>query len=195
MPDCSIRSTLVRRAALFLVPALAGAASPAAAQRHAQDSIRHRRTICVMPPVRVSGRADEVYVDCQLTHPARWLAPRREPVYPEPFRVAGIEGRVRLQFVVNAQGRVDDGSIRVVQSTHSRFTKAARYALLSWRATVPRRDSVPVPELMVQDFVFALGGPHRCPRIEPRVRQGAVEGDAMLICVPGPVTGVRDTAR
>ncbi|HEV2146451.1 MAG TPA: energy transducer TonB [Longimicrobiaceae bacterium] len=46
-------------------------------------------------------------------------------LYPPLLRDAGITGQATIKFVVNAQGRVDPGSISVVSSTHDAFGEAS----------------------------------------------------------------------
>ena len=52
-----------------------------------------------------------------------------EPVYPKSLRRAGIEDRVILRALVNADGHVARSSILVVQATQQEFANAAREAL------------------------------------------------------------------
>ena len=51
------------------------------------------------------------------------------PVYPVIMLRAGIDGRVVVQALVNAQGRVEAASILVRQATHVEFIQPARQAL------------------------------------------------------------------
>ncbi len=46
--------------------------------------------------------------------------------YPEPLRLAGIEGHVLVEFVVNADSRLREKSIRALDSTHEGFEDPAR---------------------------------------------------------------------
>jgi len=74
-----------------------------------------------------------------------------EPVYPMMLRAARVEGRVLVQVVVDTLGRVESGSLEIVQSTHSQFNDPARRAALTCRfrpATArgrPARVRVHVP--------------------------------------------------
>src|SRR5260370_9530954 len=47
------------------------------------------------------------------------------PAYPDSLRAQGSEGRVRVQVVVDASGRVEPGSAVVVQSPNAGFNQAA----------------------------------------------------------------------
>src|SRR5581483_327526 len=43
--------------------------------------------------------------------------------YPDVLHVAGIEGMVMVEAIVDTTGRAEPGSVRVVQSTHPGFDK------------------------------------------------------------------------
>lgn len=47
------------------------------------------------------------------------------PRYPPVLRLAGIEGRVQLEFVIDTTGHLERGSLRVLESTHPGFEAAA----------------------------------------------------------------------
>ena len=48
------------------------------------------------------------------------------PRYPEMLRQAGIEGFVLMEFIIDTTGRVEDGSLNVLQSTNRAFEGPAR---------------------------------------------------------------------
>lgn len=52
------------------------------------------------------------------------------PVFPEVMKAAGINGKVTTEFVVNTDGHVDQGSFKIVSSTHKSFEEAAKQAIL-----------------------------------------------------------------
>ncbi len=68
----------------------------------------------------------------------RAAAPRPDnpaPRYPEGLRVAAVEGRVLVRFVVDTAGRVEPGSLRVVTADDARFEGAVRAVLPRMRFT------------------------------------------------------------
>jgi TonB family protein len=56
-----------------------------------------------------------------------------KPIYPSALRQAGIGGHVIIRFTVDTAGRVDMGSVQVIESTHPLFAAAVRMVLPSYR--------------------------------------------------------------
>ena len=48
------------------------------------------------------------------------------PAFPEALRAAGLSGAVLMEFVVDTVGRVEPGTIRLLQSDHEQFSAAVR---------------------------------------------------------------------
>jgi protein TonB len=78
------------------------------------------------------------------------------PEYPASLRAAGIEGEVRAQFVVDASGRADIGSLRILSSTNELFAEAVKRALPKMKFIPARIGSRAVAEMVQQAFVFRL---------------------------------------
>ncbi len=51
------------------------------------------------------------------------------PRYPEMLRQAGIEGFVLLEFVIDTSGHVEEGSLKVLQSTNRAFEGPAKIVI------------------------------------------------------------------
>jgi TonB family protein len=99
-----------------------------------------------------SGRAySESQVDraVQVTRPA-------VPRYPDALRSVNIQGEVIAQYVVDARGRVEPGSIKVLSATHRLFAEAVRVALLNARYRPAEVGGQPVRQLVEQPFIFKL---------------------------------------
>ncbi|HEY6061860.1 MAG TPA: TonB family protein [Gemmatimonadales bacterium] len=56
-----------------------------------------------------------------------------QSLYPPLLRVAGLSGRVRVEFVVDRAGRVDRRSVRTLESPHPLFSSATQTALEQFR--------------------------------------------------------------
>jgi protein TonB len=79
------------------------------------------------------------------------------PRYPDMLRQAGVEGDVHAQFVVDTLGRVEPGSVRVLDATHDQFAAAVRTALARARFKPAEAGGHRVRQLAEQTFTFRLG--------------------------------------
>ncbi len=78
------------------------------------------------------------------------------PRYPELLRNSGMEGRVQVRFVVDTLGRVEPGSVTVVEATHALFATAVREALLRQRFVPARVGTRAVRQLVQEPFEFTI---------------------------------------
>jgi periplasmic protein TonB len=78
------------------------------------------------------------------------------PRYPEVLRSSGVEGKVIAQFVVDEQGRAEEGSLRFVRSDNQLFEAAVRVALFRMRFIPAEIGGVKVRQLVQMPFVFTL---------------------------------------
>lgn len=78
------------------------------------------------------------------------------PRYPPALESLGIEGRVKVEFVVDTAGRVEPASVRVLESTHRAFEEAARTTVLAARFRAARLSAQPVRQLTRQGISFVL---------------------------------------
>ena len=78
------------------------------------------------------------------------------PRYPEVLRSSGVEGKVIAQFVVDEQGRVEEGSLGFLRSDNRLFEDAVRVALVRMRFIPAEIGGVKVRQLVQMPFVFTL---------------------------------------
>jgi TonB family protein len=78
------------------------------------------------------------------------------PVYPSELAARGTEGQVQATYVVDATGRVDTTTIRVLHSDHPRFTESVRTALGAMRFRPARKGGKTVRQLVEQRFNFRI---------------------------------------
>jgi protein TonB len=78
------------------------------------------------------------------------------PRYPSSLQTAGLEGDVRTQFIVDTLGRVERGSVRVLDSTHELFSSAVRDALARARFKPAEAGGHVVRQLAEQTFTFRI---------------------------------------
>jgi TonB family protein len=79
------------------------------------------------------------------------------PAYPSDLAEAGVEGLVLATYVVDATGRVDTATIRIISSDHPGFTASVQTALGEMRFRPAKRRGQPVRQLVEQRFRFQIG--------------------------------------
>jgi periplasmic protein TonB len=82
------------------------------------------------------------------------LTDELHPRYPEALRQWGLSGVVRLEYVISTEGRVDPRTIRVLESTHPAFARAATEAVRGARFKPARRGGRAVAVLVQQTMRF-----------------------------------------
>ena len=78
------------------------------------------------------------------------------PDYPLGLRQAGVQGMVRVEYVVGSNGRIDPRSLRVLSSTHPGFVLTTFQALREARFRPAQRDGQPVAVTVQQSIRFTL---------------------------------------
>ena len=76
------------------------------------------------------------------------LATAMRRLYPSHLRDAGVGGRVVAQFVVNAQGRVEASSIRIISAAHPDLGEQTRRAVADFRFRPAQKGSSNVRQLV-----------------------------------------------
>ena len=104
---------------------------------------------------------EKAYTALQVDQMVERYESSAAPVYPPELSARGTEGAVEAEYVVDAEGRVDTTSIRVMRSDHPRFTESVREALAEARFRPAKRAGKSVRQLVLQRFRFkrALGVP------------------------------------
>jgi protein TonB len=70
--------------------------------------------------------------------------------------MAGVEGQVLVQFVVDTTGRAERVSLKVLKSSHESFSNAVREALSCMRYLPAEVGGRRVRQLVQQPFAFGL---------------------------------------
>ncbi|NIN13417.1 MAG: TonB family protein [Gemmatimonadales bacterium] len=105
----------------------------------------------------VNGSADngEIFAAAAVEQPPeRLYGPT--PDYPGILLTAAIEGYVVVDFVVNADGRVDPSSIKVISTSHRGFNNAAIKAVRETMFRPGKTGGVPVRVRVRQRVNFTL---------------------------------------
>lgn len=135
----------------------AEAASLAAKQRaeQAQQGTRSAARPTGTPTVIPKANGG-VYFESQVEKPVARAAGSPGPVFPEMLKSSGVEGTVLVQFVVDENGVLDQGSFRVLKSDHKLFEEAVVSAMPNLRFTPALIGGRPVKQLVQQPFTFSL---------------------------------------
>ena len=102
------------------------------------------------------GLSTQPYFEFQVEQAASPSGGNPAPEYPGSMRESGVTGRVMVQFVVGANGRVEAGSIKILESTNSAFTAAVREVLPRHRLSPAKIGGTAVRQIVQQPFVFKL---------------------------------------
>lgn len=78
------------------------------------------------------------------------------PRYPQLLRDAGVEGATLVRFVVDTFGRVEQGTVKVVESTHPAFALAVQAVLPQMRFSPARVGERKVRQLVEFPLQFRL---------------------------------------
>ncbi len=102
------------------------------------------------------GLSTQPYFEFQVEQAAEPSGGNAQPEYPGSMRESGVTGRVMVQFVVGANGRVEAGSIKILESTNSAFAAAVREVLPRHRFSPAKIGGTAVRQIVQQPFVFRL---------------------------------------
>lgn len=90
------------------------------------------------------------------------------PQYPDSLRMAGVEGSVMAEWVVDSAGRPDSATFRAIEATHPLFEAAVRKVLPRMRFHAATSRGVAVAQLVRQGFRFRISlAPDAAPGAAP----------------------------
>ena len=96
-------------------------------------------------PLEVTGRTESPELIGDL-----------QPGYPMELRRAGVRGMVRVEYVVELDGRMDPSSLRVLYTTHPGFVFTTLQALRKARFKPAQHNRQPVAVTVQQIIRFTL---------------------------------------
>lgn len=102
-----------------------------------------------------SGSSGKAYSENQVDKAVE-LVRASTPRYPDQMRSAGIEGNVTVRYIVDASGKVEPGSIEILDTPNPAFNQAIRTALLNSRYRAAEAGGSKVRQLVEQSFTFRL---------------------------------------
>ena len=100
--------------------------------------------------------ADSAYFEYQVEQPVTAVPGSPAPRYPDSLRTAGVEGEVLVQFVVDAEGRPDVSTFKVLKANREEFVVAVRSALPEMRFQTARKSGRAVKQVVQQPFMFQV---------------------------------------
>lgn len=81
------------------------------------------------------------------------------PTYPKDMEAKGINGLVRVRFVVDSTGRADLSTITILAATNESFARAVRVAIPDMRFRPAMMGAKAVRQLSEEDFAFKVQVP------------------------------------
>jgi TonB family protein len=122
--------------------------------RHGEPRARRQKPVTAAGLMSLVDAGQAFLID-QVDVPATPLAGfEAAPEYPETLKAEGATGAVIAEFVVNADGRVDDPTIGVIAASHVPFADAVRRALPLARFNPATRGGETVRQVVQQSFLF-----------------------------------------
>ena len=121
-----------------------------------------KRIVTAPPTPRPKAPVDSAtsflkpYFDFQVEQPVAMRGGTVGPEYPPALRDAKIQGQVLAQFVVDADGKADMRTFKVLKSDHDLFSDAVRAALVEMQFSPAMLKGTRVMQLVQQPFQFSL---------------------------------------
>lgn len=118
--------------------------------------------VLMLAPNGVSAQAADttaakVYEESQVqTRPRVVPGSCQTPEYPQELRSAGIEGAVLIEFVVDATGKPEPKTLKVVSADSDAFVPNARQSVLTCRFRPGVKDGAPVRVKVRQPVDFTM---------------------------------------
>lgn len=132
--------------------------STSAALRAQRTELDIQQTRLSLLQSRLPVEPNQTYFAYQVTTPASIRTGSPTPRYPDALRSKHIEGEVDAEFVVDAAGRVDEGSIHFTRFSNQLFADAVRAALPQMQFAPAAIRGTHVKQLVEQPFTFAISG-------------------------------------
>jgi TonB family protein len=129
------------------------AADPVADLRRSIRNDSQARSFSFGTARRGSGPWEDVLLPGEVDDPVRVLE-AASPRYPRSLEMAGIAGRVVLQFVVDTLGQVERATITVSEATDSAFARSSREAITATRFSPAHMRGQVVRQLVRQTHLF-----------------------------------------
>ena len=134
---------MVGRGGLFLTPAFD------------LDTTQVLERMFLVPEVTPALR--DAYLPTDVTTRAALQPNQKGPRYPDIPRKNGIRAVIKVLFVVDAKGRPDMKTFRVIDETAPGFVSAIKNAVSDWHYYPAKLEGKEVPQVVDQFFDFGFG--------------------------------------
>jgi periplasmic protein TonB len=98
----------------------------------------------------------QVFTEAELDDPVQPIS-QPTPRYPPVMQSAGIAGSVQLQYIVDTTGHTEQGSLKILKSTHQAFEEPAKETILKSIFKPARFRGRAVRQLVQQSVSFKPG--------------------------------------
>ncbi|MEP6622216.1 MAG: energy transducer TonB, partial [bacterium] len=95
------------------------------------------------------------YFEFQVEKAAKQIPGTGAVKYPDALRPSGMQGQVLVQFVVDAEGKGEPDSFKIIKTSHALFSEAAHAAFLEMRFTPAMVRGKAVRQVVQQPFTFS----------------------------------------
>ena len=108
--------------------------------------------------------AHSLFVASEVDTPAK-IVGMPEPEFPDSLHALGVGGSAVIEFIIEADGKLNKESVGVVSATHTRFADAARLAILEATFAPAMKAQRPVAQVYHLPVTFTAPGrpPKRAP--------------------------------
>lgn len=101
------------------------------------------------------GGGGHVFSESQVTKKAVPATGSRPPAYPDSLRARKVKGDVVVQFVVDANGLMIPGTLKIVRSAHPAFSQAVAATIGSTRFIPAELNGKKVNQVVTMTFPFS----------------------------------------
>jgi hypothetical protein len=117
------------------------------------------KDLIAMPDSRQNVGTDSVFTVVDVDSAVTTDPTSAVPEYPDDLRTLGIEGVVRVRYIVDSAGFADPSSLEILRSSRLEFAMAVKKALPRMHFVAARMGDHHVRQLVEQDFAFKIERP------------------------------------
>jgi TonB family protein len=96
------------------------------------------------------------YAEADVDKPAAPVPRNTAPRYPPDLRNRGMNGNVRVQFIIDTTGTVVEGSLKILFATAPEFGEATRDASGSWKFYPAKKGAALVRQIVCMPLTFRV---------------------------------------